>query len=126
MSGLEQIRTELEAIGLDPRIVLNSGFHFGGIVAFSYKASVGRFRGQTFEVGIGFQENSYPEYPPHFLCVANLSEPAVPVHSCSQIDGSSWCAFSVPPSDFWDSLPASEKNMKTYVLRHLARFWSQV
>ena len=126
MRALEQIRAELDALGLSPRIVPRTGFDFGAIVAFRFEVNVGRFKGQRFEVGIGFQENGYPEYPPHFLCIASLPDSVLPVHSCSQVDGSDWCAFSVPPSDFWDSLPTSEKNMKTYVRRHLVRFWGQI
>lgn len=126
MSALEQIRTELDEFGLKPRVISRPEFLLGGIVAFSYDPDVGRFRGQTFQVGIGFQENAYPEYPPHFLLVANLSDATIPVYSRLQFDGCDWSVFSVPPSDFWDRLPATEKNMKTYMRRHIVRFWSQI
>lgn len=126
MSALEQVRTELGEFGLKPRVISRPEFLLGGIVAFSYDPDVGRFRGQTFQVGIGFQENAYPEYPPHFLLVANLSDATIPVYSRLQFDGCDWSVFSVPPSDFWDHLPSTEKNMKTYMRRHIVRFWSQI
>ena len=34
--------------------------------------------------------------------------------------------FQFPPSDFWDALPATDKNMRTYVNRHMLRIWDQL
>ena len=126
MNPLEQVCRELRELGYEPTIVSLDGFGAGGLVAVDYEVATGRHRGRTFTVSMGFQEDAYPEYPPHFIGVANLPDPRIPVHSSHRRDNDDWSMFSVPPSDFWDSLPSSEKNMTTYVRRHLARFWSQV
>ena len=126
MNPLEQVCTELRELGYEPTIASLPGFGAGGLVVINYEIATGRYRGRTFKVGIGFQEDAYPEYPPHFVGVANLPDPRIPVHSSHSCNNASWSMFSVPPSDFWDNLPPSDKNMKTYVRRHLARFWSQV
>ena len=77
-------------------------------------------------MAIGSPENSYPDYPPHFIYVAELPDPRLPVHHSFRYNDADWSAFSVPPSDFWDTLAASEKNMKTYINLHITRFWSQI
>ena len=126
MNPLEQVCRELRELGYEPTIVSLGGFGAGGLVAVDYEVATGRYRGRIFKVSIGFQEDAYPEYPPHFVGVANLPDPRIPVHSSHHYNNAVWSMFSVPPSDFWDNLPSSDKNMKTYVRRHLSRFWSQV
>lgn len=124
MSPLERISGELRESGYEPTVLHLD--RFGRFVVINYHTLAGRYRGQSFKLGIGFQEDSYPEYPPHFIAVANLRDSCLPVYG-SQVDGDdAWAIFSVPPSDFWDSLSSSDKNMKTYLFRHVARFWSQV
>lgn len=126
MSSLEKISEELQELGYKPRVVPLNGFTPSELVEIDYQPACGRYKGQLFKVGIGFQENAYPEYPPHFVGVVNLSDPSIPVHSSHHRENDEWSMFSVPPSDFWDRLPSSDKNMKTYIHRHLARFWSQL
>ena len=126
MNPLEQISEELRGLGYEPVRFSLDGFTAGELVGIDYQPTCGRYKGQLFKVGIGFQENAYPEYPPHFIGVANLSGPNIRVHSSHRRENYEWSMFSVPPNDFWDSLPSSDKNMKTYVRRHLARFWSQL
>lgn len=126
MSSLEKISEELQDLGYKPRVVSLNGFTPSELVAIDYQPTCGRYKGQLFKVGIGFQENAYPEYPPHFVGVVNLSDPSIPVHSSHRLENDQLSMFSVPPSDFWDKLPSSDKNMKTYIRRHLARFWSQL
>lgn len=126
MDSLERVVNELAAIDVAPRIVLDPAFHAQRAVAFEYAVDVGRYRGRTFEVAVSFQEEGYPEYPPHFIHVKGLSDARVPEHTSFQFEEARWATFSVPPSDFWDRLPASEKNMKTYVQRHLVRFLDQI
>lgn len=125
MNPLEQVSKELRELGFKPRIEALGGFG-SGLVVIDYDIGTGRYKGQTFKVGIAFQEDAYPEYPPHFVGVANLSSPRLPVHSAYCCGNDTWSLFSVPPSDFWDSLRSAEKNMKTYVRRHLARLWDQL
>ena len=78
------------------------------------------------DIAVSFQEEGYPEYPPHFIHVKEVADAKLPEHQTFQFENARWVSFSVPPTDFWDGLPSSEKNMKTYVHRHLARFLDQV
>ena len=126
MNAETQIAQELSKLGFAPETLEISGLGGNRAVAFKYRVRVGRCKGNHFRVGVAFQESGYPEYPPHFVWVAELTNARLPVHSTCHHQGVRWEAFSVPPSDFWDRLPPSEKNMKTYINRHLARFWNQV
>ena len=126
MIPLREISLELRDLGYQSEIVANSEFEGCSAVLFDYPVTTGRHRNHTFRLGIGFQEEGYPEYPPHFVYVADLPNPQLPIYASFRYDDAEWSAFSVPPSDFWDGLPFQDKNMKTYIYRHLARFWSQV
>ena len=126
MNSIEQICVELAELGLVPKVLKIEGLGGGQAAAFNYQVKTGRHKGQTFSVGIAFQEAGYPEYAPHFIWVAGLTEPSQPAHSTAACEHESWQAFSVPPNDFWDRLPSAEKNMKTYMRRHMQRFWDQV
>lgn len=126
MTPADLICAELREMGLEPCIVSDSGFIQNTAVVLSQLIPTGRYKGQTFTFAIGFQEDSYPEYPPHFIYLAELPDSQLPVYSSFDYDNRNWKAFSVPPSDFWDNLPDKEKNMKTFVNRHLLRFWRQI
>lgn len=125
MTVLERVCAELSALGYQPEIVDFSNFGESTVVV-KYQVAVGRYRDRILDVGFSFQEDGYPEYPPHFIHVKDLQESNLPQHSRHDHDGAGWTVFSVPPSDFWDSLPPAEKNMKIYINRHLTRFWNQV
>lgn len=129
MSGLEKIQEELHNLGYSPEIIRFPEFSpdNGYAVTFQYKVDTGRYRENVYAVGVSFQETAYPEYPPHFLHVLNAPEIAFArtpylIHTH---DGQCWHSFSVPPSDFWDHIPLEQKNMHTYLHRHLRRFWNQ-
>lgn len=126
MKPTDLICAELRELELEPQIVSANGFIQQAAVTLIQQVPTGRFKDQFFTLAIGFQEDSYPDYPPHFIYVADLPNAQLPVHSSFTYDNCQWKAFSVPPSDFWDTLPISEKNMKTFVNRHLLRFWSQI
>ena len=126
MTPTDLICTELNELGLEPHIVSAGGFLQHEAVTLSQLVPIGRFKGQTFQLAIGFQEDTYPDYPPHFIYVADLPDEQFPVHSSFDYGKHHWKAFSAPPIDFWDYLPYSEKNMKTFVNRHLLRFWNQI
>ncbi len=126
MTPTELIRVELQDMGLFPEVISAGDFIQNTAVMLVQKISTGRFKGQTFTMAIGFQEDSYPEYPPHFIYVADLPDSNIPIHSSFEHDNRQWKAFSVPPSDIWDSLPESEKNMRTFINLHLLRFWNQI
>ena len=126
MNALDRIGSEIRTLGCTSEFVESDGFPGGKAVVLDYPVPVGRYGGQTFRLGIAFQEDAYPEYPPHFVCVADLPVASLPVHSSFRHDNAGWSVFSVPSSDFRDSLPSSDKNMKTYLYRHLTRFWNQI
>lgn len=128
MSGLEKIREELEHLGCSPEIVQFRKFSpdRGHAVTFRYQVDAGRYRGRECALGVSFQETAYPEYPPHFLHIAEAPEIAcAPTYCIHAHNGQRWHAFSVPPNDFWDQIPRGQKNMRTYLDRHLRRFWDQ-
>ena len=126
MRTLDWISAELSAEGFTPEILIASGCPGNGAVIINYRVDTGQYKNKRFKTGIAFKEGGYPEYPPHFICVADIPESSLPVFSKFSYRDSEWSVFSVPPSDFWDSLPSSDKNMKTYINRHLARFWNQI
>ena len=127
MTSFERVDEELRAIGFVPKIVNASEFVGNTAVLIEYPVTINcRHKGRTFTIAIGFQEDAYPEFPPHFIYVAEFTDPQLPIYKSFHYDNADWLAFSVPPTDFWDRLPSPDKNMKTYVYRHLTRFWSQV
>lgn len=125
-SVIDNMVQELRELGFAAKDLRIQGLGGDHAVVFDYAVEVGRHKGRAFKVGVSFQETAYPEYPPHFIWVAELQSPSLPVHSNSNHDGEEWSAFSVPPNDFWDRLSSSDKNMKTYLTRHMQRFWDQV
>ncbi len=125
MTPITKVLAELQELGHAAQCCQPDGFGYV-LAVFEYPVDSGRFRGHRFRVGIGFQEDAYPEYPPHWLCVSSLSDNRIPQHSGFTFEGADWRVFSVPPSDVWDSLPTSQKNMKTYLRLHMTRFWDQV
>ena len=120
---LDQVAKELRALGLGPRIVEFPGFPSSAqAVLVNIAVEHGRFKGQTLTVGLSFQEDAYPEYPPHFVHFkSSVGTDITTRHSAHDFEGEGWSAYSLPPSDFWDGLDSSDKNMKTYIRRHLLR-----
>ena len=123
MNAVEKINQELRSLDFHANIVDFPEFNQGRVVVFDYKVTTGRYRNRTFSVGISFQEEGYPEYPPHFFHVENLPHSHLTRHSVHRSGDAEWSVFSFPPSDFWDALPAADKNMRTYVNRHMLRIW---
>lgn len=126
MNDSQKVRDELRELGFQTELARFPNAGEDGAVVIDYPVETGRYKGQTFKIGIGFQESGYPEYPPHFIHVRELPESHIPHHSQHSYEGVDWTVFSIPPKDFWDSLPTPAKNMKTYINRHLVRFWSQI
>ena len=120
---LRQPAEELLKLDLAPRIVEFPSFPSSSqAVLVDIAVEHGRYKGQTLAVGLSFQENAYPEYPPHFVHFkSSVSTNIATRHSLHEFEGESWSAYSLPPRDFWDNLESSQKNMKTYVRRHLLR-----
>ena len=122
MSSLDKAAAEIQALGYKPEIVILGN---RGAIVFDYVVCCGRYKRQSFKIGIGIEEG-YPEFPPHFIFVANFDRPKLPVHTSISDKELAWSAFSVPPNDFWDTLAFHDKSMKTFFNRHLVRFWSQI
>ena len=123
MSAVEIIREELCRLGHAAGIV--SFPNYGRVVVFDYTVDAGPHSGKSYRIGISFQETGYPEYPPHFIHICNAPPLNLTAHSTYDEGDAKWSAFSVPPNDFWDSLPAEHKNMKTYLNKHVRRFWAR-
>ena len=122
MGAVDDVERELRDLDYRPEVVDFPNFNFGKVVIFDYFVTAGRYRNRTFRVGVGFQEEGYPEYPPHFVLVAGLPH----AHLTKFATHREWSAFSLPPSDFWDRLAPDDKNMNTYIRRHLLRIWHEL
>ncbi|WP_420636259.1 hypothetical protein [Candidatus Palauibacter sp.] len=122
---LGTVDRELRELGIGSRVVRWNGAG-GEAVVFPFVVLSGRFRGTTLDIGLSFQEAAYPEYPPHFIHVRNLDATNKTRHSEHEFEGALWWTFSAPPSNFWDALEPSQKNMRTYVRGHLLRFLDEL
>lgn len=124
----QRIRDELVALGYPADVV--EGDTSGGpqkVVVFTYPVRTGRFRGNTFKMGISTQCEGlgYPELPPHWLFI---SPPITDTrdggnHGLNSFGGENWVALSRPPGPFWDKLP--HKCMKAY-MEHVSRVWKYI
>lgn len=125
---LEQVAAELREIGFAPTIVEFPGFGVSQhALLIDVEVQNGRYKDKKLTMGLSFQENAYPEYPPHFVHLKSTVETKITTrHSVHQFEGEEWSAYSLPPSDFWDTLKPSQKNMKTYYARHLLRILDQL
>ena len=127
---LDTIMAELRAVGhpLASRIVEFPCFGPSPkAIVMDVEVLTGRYIGQVLQVGISFQENSYPEYPPHFIHFkATVKTTIVTPHSEHLFEDEVWYAYSLPPSDFWDRLEQSQKNMSTYFYGHLMRIFHKL
>ena len=125
-NSFERVKAELRALGCQT-------FEFDGphgpVVAFPYKIETGSHKGEEVLVGVSFQEEGYPEYPPHWIHVSppidDRKGGAVETYKREE-DGREWrwLAMSRPPGDIWDRLPT--KHMSAYISDHLRRIWSDV
>ncbi|MXW01495.1 MAG: hypothetical protein F4X59_18080 [Holophagales bacterium] len=124
---LETVARELAELGIEARVVSWNGAGGAGVV-FQLRAPSGRLKGRTLQIGLSFQENAYPEYPPHFVHFhqEEVEGTEFTRHSEHGFEGALWWAFSFPPSDFWDGLDPPQKNMRTFVRRHLYRVLEQL
>ncbi len=124
---LETICDELRDIGLAPRIVEFPGFsHSSRAVIFDVEVQHGRYKGAILAIAVSFQEDAYPEYPPHFVHFKSSIDTKFREHTTHVFEGERWSAYSLPPSDRWDTLETSQKNMRTYYRWHLIRLLNQL
>ena len=117
-------RAELKALGYE---TFEFDWQNGRVVAFQYTIEAGSKAGTPVLVGISFQEEGYPEYPPHWVHVS----PPIPDHHgggqayCTD-DGREWLAMSRAPGSTWDRLPMPKRDMASYIEEHMRRMWRHV
>ena len=122
--SIHRVRAELKSLGLES---FEFDWQNGKVVAFKYTIEAGSKVGTPVLVGVSFQEEGYPEYPPHWIHVS----PPIPDHHrggqryCTP-DGRQWLAMSRAPGAAWDRLPQKDKNMHSYIGEHLRRIWRRV
>ena len=119
-TSIDRVQAELEGLGYRTTVFDTPRMP---VVSFDYVIEAGSHKGTQVTVALGFQEDSYPEYPPHWVCVT----PPVSdgkggaVEQFQDGQGRTWIAMSRPPSDIWDLLPT--KHMAAYIKEHLRRIW---
>lgn len=113
MNSATKISEEISSLGYCPRVLLQSTFNRCDLVIFHYDVMTGRYKGNTFDIFLANEANIYPEYPPHFVGISELSDHRIPLYTSVDVDGRSWAVFSCPPNDFWDDLRPEDKNMRT-------------
>ena len=118
--SIDRVKAELESLGYRTAEYDSSQ---GRVVSFCYEIEAGSRRGEQVMVGVSFQEEGYPEYPPHWIHVT----PPIPdgkagvLQSYRDSSGREWLAMSRPPGDLWDRIPT--KHMRAYISEHLRRIW---
>lgn len=122
MSNIEQISQELLSLGYEPSYTETPQ---GKTVVISYKISVGVHNGEIVRLGFSFQEDGYPEYPPHWIHISppyndDLGGSIASYQCVDQKKEKEWLALSRPPQDIWDTLPT--KHMSAYLSQHITRF----
>jgi len=119
-SSIDRVRGELQSLGY-----LTDEFDSqqGRVVSFNYTIEAGSQKGKHIQVGVSFQEEGYPEYPPHWVHVSPPIEDGRGGSTQKYLDaqGREWIAMSRPPGDLWDRLPT--KHMSAYIREHLRRIW---
>ena len=122
-TSVELVQAELEALGYRTALIDTPR---RTVVSFDYVIEAGARKGTEITVGVGFQEDAYPEYPPHWVCVTPpLSDgKGGAVEEFRDGLGRAWIAMSRPPGDLWDLLPT--KHMDAYIKEHLRRIWIDV
>ena len=118
----KRIQQELVSLGYETQ-TFNSGM--GDIVAFNYIIETGTHKGEPVLVGVSFQEEGYPDYPPHWI---HVSPPIDDGRGGSvqtyEESGRPWLAMSRPPGRIWDQLPT--KHMYGFISEHLRKIWKDV
>ena len=122
-ASVQRVNAELESMGYQTR---EFDSPYGRVVTFQYTIEVGSHRGKEVSVGVSFQEEGYPEYPPHWVHVSPRlpDDKAGVIKTYTDSERREWLAMSRPPGDVWDRLPT--KHMSAYISEHLRRIWSDV
>lgn len=122
-NSVERVREELESLNHRTSVFDSQQ---GRVVSFEYAIETGSYKGTKVEVGVSFQEEGYPEYPPHWIHVRPPIDDGRGGVTQKYLDsqGREWIAMSRPPGDLWDKLPT--KHMYAYIREHLTRIWKDV
>ena len=117
-----RVQRELESLGYETQ-TFNSGM--GVVAAFNYTIEAGSHKGRPVLVGVSFQEEGYPDYPPHWIHVS----PPIPDGRGGSVQtyemaGCQWLAMSRPPGRIWDQLRT--KHISGYISEHLRKIWKDV
>ena len=129
MAGLDRIESELKSLGYNPFYIKTPQ---GRAVAIDYIIKTGAHKGKKVKLGFSFQEEGYPEYPPHWI---HISPPfddqrggTTQTYPHPDKDNKEvnleWRALSRPPQDFWDQL--ATKHIKHYLDYHIFRFCKEL
>ena len=117
-----RVREELESLNYETQTF---DAPMGVVIAFKYTIETGSHKGEPVLVGVSFQEEGYPEYPPHWI---HVSPPIADGRAGSvqnyEASGRPWLAMSRPPGRLWDQLPT--KHMHGYISEHLRKIWKDV
>ena len=122
-NSTDRIRAELESLGYETLVFMSPQ---GLVVSFRYEIEAGSHRGESVSVGVSFQEEGYPDYPPHWIHVSPAlnDQRGGSVQSYADGEGRQWLAMSRPPGELWDRLPT--KHMASFISEHLRRIWKDV
>ena len=119
----DRVRNELQSLGYRTSVFDTQQ---GKVVAFDYLIETGSRKGTPVMVGVSFQEEGYPEYPPHWIHVSPPIDDGKGGSNIEYVDseGRKWVAMSRPPGDLWDNLPT--KHMFAFIREHLRRIWKDI
>ena len=123
-SSLEKIENELKGLGYSPFHIDNTPA--GKAIAIEYTIQIGKYTGKKVFLGFSFQEEGYPEYPPHWIHISPAYDDklggATHIYKYPDKTGAQkeWLALSRPPKELWDDLPT--KHMRNYLNLHITRF----
>ena len=109
----------------------------GDGIKFEYRIESGSRAGETVLLGLAIPDDrgTWAEITPHWVCISprdnalveqvlGAPQPGAIKHWEDEA-GTPWMAISAPPDDFWDKIERPEdKNMETYLKRHINRIWS--
>ena len=117
-----RVREELESLDYKTQ-TFNTPM--GVVVAFNYTIETGSHKGKPVLVGVSFQEEGYPEYPPHWIHVSPpTADGRAGAVQTYEIEGRPWLAMSRPPGRLWDQLPT--KHMYGFINEHVRKIWKDV
>ena len=122
-NSVDRVQRELESLDYSTTIFQSQ---VGTVISFDYKIETGSHKDTQVRIGVSFQEEGYPEYPPHWIHVTPpiYDGRGGATQNYNDAQGRAWLAMSRPPGDLWDRLPT--KHMYAYITEHLRRIWKDI